>query len=174
MIRSCQTLLFIGLAAAVALAGRQPSQIPGGEPIAIIDATRDASSELSRDLGRSFEEATPCSTRRSGATILEILGSDATAILVHRYAKPPWPDMAVVKEYLRRILAAVPEGARLSSGPYWAEGRRAEISGSTEFRSGQRRRIEFANGYAHIEDQSGCQWWGRYLGPDRSHWIVRE
>ena len=27
-------------------------------------------------------------------------------------------------------------------------------------------------GYAHLEDSAGCEWWGRYLGPDRSKWFV--
>ena len=61
-----------------------------------------------------------------------------------------------------------------SSSICWAEGKSVEILASVEFKSGQRTRIEFANGYAHFEDESGCEWWARYLGPDRSRWIVRE
>ena len=175
MIKSYQIVLLIGLVVAVKFRGLAALQIGGTDQIAIIDAPREyALSELSRDLGRSFGAPTPCSARRPGATILEILGPNARAILVHRYDRPAWPDMAVVTEYLRRILAGLPEGGHLSSGVYWAEGRGVEISGSIEFRNGQRSQIEFANGYAHVEDESRCQWWGRYLGADRSRWIVRQ
>jgi len=75
--------------------------------------------------------------------------------------------------YLQRIIAAQPEGRELLPYVYWAEGRRVEIEGVAEFAGGRRSRVEFANGYAHVQDESGCEWWGRYLGPDHSSWIVR-
>ena len=51
--------------------------------------------------------------------------------------------------------------------------RPAEIFASVEFANGRRRPLQLANGYAHAQDASGCEWWGRYLGPDRSKWVVR-
>lgn len=166
-------VLVIAFLVVVELVGFEALQIAGTDQIAIIDAPREyPSSELSRDLGRSFESTTSCVVTRPGATIHEILGPNARAILVHHYKKPAWPDMAVVTEYLHRILAGLPEGGGLSNHVHWAELKLVEISGSIEFRDGRRSRIEFANGYAHVEDESGCQWWGRYLGEDRSRWIV--
>ena len=111
--------------------------------------------------------------RRPATTIREILGADVEAIRVHHYDKPTWPNMTVVTEYLHRIVDAHPEGDEMEDGCYWAEGRSVEIMGSVVFTNGQTSRIEFANGYAHVEDGSGCQWWARYLGGDRSKWIVR-
>ena len=79
----------------------------------------------------------------------------------------------MVKAYIGRLLSAVPEGGTLVPTVYWAEGRSAEIFGSIEFPQGQRRPLRAANGYAHLKDAAGCEWWGRYLGPDRSNWVVR-
>jgi hypothetical protein len=60
----------------------------------------------------------------------------------------------------------------LSPHVYWAEFRQGEILASVEFAGGQRWPLELANGYAHVQDGSGCEWWARYLGPDRSRWVV--
>ena len=175
MIKNYKILLSIALVLAVERHGLSAFQIGGTDQFPVIDAPREYGvSELSRDIGRSFETPTPCVVRSSGATIRQILGPNARAISVHHYKKPAWPDMSVVRKYLHRILDGFPEGERASSGVYWAEGRRVEILASVEFGSGQRTRMEFANGYAHFEDESGCEWWARYLGPDRSRWIVRE
>jgi hypothetical protein len=174
-IKNYNILLLIALVLAAEGHGLSALQIGGADQFPIIDAPRKYGvSELSRDIGRTFEAPTPCLVRSSGATILQILGPNARAIHVHHYKKPAWPDMSVVREYLHRILGGLPEGGGTSSGVYWAEGRRVEILASVEFRSGQRTRMAFANGYAHFEDESGCEWWARYLGPDRSRWIVRE
>lgn len=81
---------------------------------------------------------------------------------------------ALPEEYIHRIIAGQPEGRELLRHSNWAERRLVEIEGAVEFASGRQSRIEFANGYAHVEDDSGCEWWSRYLGPDRSKWIVRE
>jgi hypothetical protein len=43
---------------------------------------------------------------------------------------------------------------------------------SVEVADGQRP-LQIANGYAHVRDGSGCEWWARYLDPDRSKWVVR-
>ena len=173
--KSYETLLFIALVLAVGPHGLNAFQSGGTNQFAILNAPREyAASELSRQLGRSFETPGVCLERRSGATILQILGPNARAISIHHYNKAAWPDMAVVTEYLHRILGALPEGEQPSSGVYWAEGKSVEILGTVEFTNGMETRIEFANGYAHFEDEFGCQWWARYLGPDRSRWIVRK
>ena len=174
MSRGYRLLLLIGLVVGIAPVCREPSRASQTDQIVIIDVSGEsAAPERRRDLGQPFDRSRPCSERRPARTIREILGADAKAILVHRYDKPAWPSMTVVTEYIYRMLAGRPEGGELKAGVYWAEGRAVEIVGSVEFSSGQKSRIEFANGYAHVEDDSGCEWWGRYLGGDRSQWIVR-
>jgi hypothetical protein len=174
MSRGYRLLLLIGLVVGIAPVCREPSGASQTDQIAIIDVSGESvAPERRRDLGQPFDRSRPCSERRPARTIREILGADAKAILVHRYDKPAWASMTVVTEYIYRMLVGRPEGGELQAGVYWAEGRAVEIVGSVEFRSGQKSRIEFANGYAHVQDDSGCEWWGRYLGGDRSHWIVR-
>ncbi len=114
------------------------------------------------DLGRSFGTAPGC-LRQSRKTILEVLLPDATRILIHQYDNRDWRDLETVKGYIRRLLSAAPEGGMLSAAVYWAEFRPAEILASVEFSNGQRRPLELANGYAHFQDVSGCEWWARYL-----------
>jgi hypothetical protein len=169
-----QLLLFLGLVAVIAPMGPEPPRTGQSKQIAIIDVSGESSaSEPRRDIGRSFDQSSACSNRRPASTIREILGANVEAIAVHHYDKPTWPNMMVVTEYLHRVMDAHPEGGGLQSEVYWAEGRFAEIVASVEFTNGRKSRLEFANGYTHVEDGSGCQWWGRYLGPDRSKWIVR-
>jgi hypothetical protein len=167
-------LLSLGLVAVIAPTGTEPSRTSQNKQVAIIDVSGESSaSEPRRDIGRSFDQSGPCSQRRPASTIREILGANVETIAVHHYDKPTWPNMLVVMEYLHRVMDAQPEGGELQAQVYWAEGRLPEIFASVEFTNGRKSRIEFANGYAHIEDGSGCQWWGRYLGPDCSKWIVR-
>jgi len=145
--------------------------------IAILDEPRQyATSEPWRDLGRPFDASSVCSENRSktAATIAEALGPNVRAIAVHSYLKPGWPDLSVVADYVHRILAGLPEAGHLARSVIWSEVVFPEIVGSVEFANGPSSRIEFGNGYAHVEDESGCQWWARYLGGDRSKWIVRK
>lgn len=93
---------------------------------------------------------------------------------VHRYDEAAWSSITVVTRYTHRIIAGPPETRELLRNVHWAEMKLVETEGTVEFAIGRKSRIEFANGYAHVEDDSGCEWWGRYLGPDRSKWIVRE
>jgi hypothetical protein len=123
------------------------------------------------DLGRRFGTA-PCVAKEPGRTILELL-PDAKRIVIHQFDSGEWGDLESVKGYLRRLLIAEPEGGRLSARVHWAEMRPMEILASIEFANGQRRPFQVANGYAHFQDGSGCEWWARYLGPDRSKWVVR-
>jgi hypothetical protein len=141
-----------------------------------------AQSELYRDVSRPFERSKLCAgrtmesvttDRRRPASIREILGGDATLIRVHYYEKPRWKNMALVTDYIDRILDAAPE-AGLIPGPMWSEGKVVEIIAEVEFASGKRSRFDLANGYVHIEDASGCAWYGRYLGGDRTKWTVRK
>jgi hypothetical protein len=150
------------------------AQKSSADRLAIVDATRkEVAAELTRDLGRPFEPQRRCEVRQKGATVREVLGGNAKAILVHRYDRPAWRNMTNVGDYIRRVLDARPEGD-LQPNVYWAEGARAEVAGAIEFITGQMGRIEFSNGYVHVEDSAGCQWWGRYLGGDRSGWVVRK
>ena len=137
--------------------------------IDIVDDPRVVASDRI-DVGRRFETAS-CETTRPGRTILEAI-PDARKILVHQF-DGEWPSFEVVKAYIQRLLVAVPEGGKLVPTVYWAEMRWAEIFGAIEFPQGQRRPFRAANGYAHLQDATGCEWWGRYLGPDRSTWVVR-
>ena len=127
------------------------------------------SKESPRDLGRPFNS---CSSAQPGRTILEVIGHDAKKILVHHYESAAWRDIGVVRDYIRRVFSAVPETGALMRSAVWSEMVRAEIISSIEFTNGQRRRLELANGYAHFEDFSGCEWWARYLGGDRTKWVV--
>jgi hypothetical protein len=160
-----RSLLLAGLAIAMA----QPDRV------SIVDAAREyAASDARHDAGRRFDPSRTCSVKKSAATIREILGPDLKAIRVDRYDKAQWSNMTAVSEYLQRIVAGQPEGRELLPYIHWAEGRRVEIEGVAEFAGGGTTRVEFANGYAHVQDASGCEWWGRYLGGDRNTWIVRE
>ena len=130
----------------------------------IVDDPRVVASDRI-DVGRRFEAAS-CETTRPGRTILEAI-PDAEKILVHQF-DGEWPSFEVVKAYIRRLLSAVPEGGKLVPTVYWAEMRSAEIFGAIEFPQGKRRSFRAANGYAHLQDAAGCEWWGGYLGPDRA------
>ena len=175
MSRGYEFLLLIGLVLGMVFVGRQPSRAGQIDRIEIIDVSRDyAASERRRDIGRPFDESKRCSGKRSATTIRELLGADLKAIHVDRYDKAAWSRITAVTDYIHRVLAGQPETRELLRNIHWAEGRLVEIEGSVEFASGRKSRIEFANGYAHVEDDAGCEWWGRYLGPDRSKWIVRE
>ena len=123
-----------------------------------------------RDLGRPFNS---CSPGQPARTILEVIGHDAKKVLVHHYESAAWRDIGVVRDYIRRVFSAVPETGILMRSAVWSEMVRAEIISSIEFTNGQWRRLELANGYAHFEDFSGCEWWARYLGGDRTKWVVR-
>ncbi len=175
MSRGIELLLLIGLVLGTVFVWRQPSRAGQIDQLDIIDISRDyAASERRRDIGRPFHESTRCSGEKSATTIRELLGVKAKAIQVHRYDRAAWPSIAIVTEYIHRIMAAQPETRELLRHTHWAERRLVEIEGAVEFTSGRKSQIEFADGYAHVEDDSGCEWWGRYLGPDRGNRIVRE
>ena len=161
--------MLVGLALGLGFGVRRSSSGLPEDDIEILD---EPSASEKIDLGRPF--GTPvCASGRSGKTLLEALLPDARRILIHHYDRRDWRDLATVTGYVRRLLGAEPEGGMLSAGVYWAESRPAEILASVEFSTGQRRPLRLANGYAHVQDVSGCEWWGRYLGPDRSKWVVR-
>jgi hypothetical protein len=131
----------------------------------VIDGTR---------LGRPFKPEVQCTSRRKGSTALDVLRPGLTAVVIHRYDRQAWPEIAQAEDYLRRILRAVPEGDGPQEHIYWSEGSLVQIEGTLIFANGPERRMAVGNGYIHFEDQSGCQWWGRFLGPDRKKWVVRE
>jgi hypothetical protein len=143
---------------------------PAGAAIEIVDAPRAITSERI-DVGRRFGTP-PCPPRPGGKTVLEALG-DARRILIHQFEVGEWPSFESVRDYIRRLLSAVPEGERLAPAVYWAESRLTEVFASVEFPRGQPRPLRLANGYAHVQDAAGCEWWARYLGPDQSRWVVR-
>ena len=110
--------------------------------------------------------------RASAAAFLAALGPDARRLLVHHY-EPAWHDIGIVRNYIRRLLDAVPETQQVIDHIHWAEGPPVEIIAFVEFQNGKRRPMEIGNGYAHFEDLGGCEWWARYLGGERSKWVVR-
>ena len=138
--------------------------------IDIVDDPRVVASDRI-DVGRRFGTAA-CESRLPSHTILSAL-PDAQKILVHQFDGREWPSFGAAKDYIRRLLSAVPEGGQLVPTVYWAEGRSTEIFASVEFSQGEPRPFRVANGYAHVQDPSGCEWWARYLGPDQSKWVVR-
>ena len=144
-----------------------------GRDIEIVSAPKTYSAEeLRRTLGRPFE-TTPCaSPGKAARTISEALGPDARRLLVHHY-EPAWHDIGIVRNYIRRLLDAVPETQQVIDHIHWAEGPTVEIIAFVEFQNGKRRPMEIGNGYAHFEDLGGCEWWARYLGGERSKWVVR-
>jgi hypothetical protein len=162
----------VGVALAFGFAvGNSPTRLPGDDIEILNDPRPSASGKI--DLGRRFGTA-PCVSRQSGKTMLEVLRPAAKRILVHQFDSRGWRDLETVKGYIRRLLSAEPEGGMPSAGVYWAESRPAEILASVEFANGQRRPLQLANGYAHFQDMSGCEWWARYLGPDRGKRVVRD
>ena len=143
---------------------------PAHAAIEIVDDPRAVTAERI-DVGRRFGP-TACPTKPAGKTVLEALGS-ARKILIHQFDAGEWPSFESVRDYLARLLSAVPEGDQLAPTVYWAESRLTEVFASVEFGRGQPRPLRVANGYAHVQDAAGCEWWARYLGPDQSRWIVR-
>jgi hypothetical protein len=124
-------------------------------------------------LGKPFEPAAPCpARRRTGATVFDILGPDVHSLVLARYDRHTWRDVKSAGDYINRIFSAVPEGGAPQTGVYWAESPAVLISGSLAFVKGPRRRVLIGKGYVHFEDESGCQWWARHLGPDKSKWVV--
>ena len=163
-------LILVGLALVVGLGIGSSRPGLGADDIEILDDPRPVPAEKI-DLGRSFGTA-PCASRPPGRTVLGKVLADADRILVHQFDARRWRDLAAVKAYVGRLLSAEPEGGALSPGVYWAELRHGEILASVQFSNGQRGLLHLANGYAHVQDSSGCEWWARYLGPDRARWIV--
>ena len=102
----------------------------------------------------------------------EVVGSDVRRIVVHQY-DAAWTDLSLVADYIRRLWAAAPEGGAWLSFQEFSEAVSSEIDASIESADGRRRPLEFANGYAHAMDAAGCEWWARFLGPDRGRWVVR-
>jgi hypothetical protein len=128
--------------------------------------------ELFQRVGKSFSN-TRCTTRKATVkTIHDILVPDLVAVRIHYYASA-WHDFVPVRDYIQRLFDATPEGDKVSANIYWSEDSVAEIIASLEFKNGQRTKILLGNGYAHFVDASGCEWWARYLGGDKSKWIVR-
>jgi hypothetical protein len=124
-------------------------------------------------LGNPFEPAVPCPARqRTGSTVFDILGRDVHSLVLARYDRHTWRDAKSAGDYINRIFGAVPEGGAPQTSVYWAESPAVLISGSLAFVQGPRRRVLIGSGYVHFEDESGCQWWARYLGPDKSKWVV--
>ena len=146
------------------------SVLPVEAVIDIVDDPRAISADRV-DVGRALG-TTSCESRQASQTILEAL-VDARKIRIHQFDGRELPSFDAVKDYIRRLLSAVPEGDKLVPTMYWAEGRSTEIFGSVEFSQGPLRPFRVANGYAHVQDAAGCEWWGRYLGPDESKWVVR-
>jgi hypothetical protein len=143
---------------------------PAGAAIEIVDDPRAVTSEPT-DVGRRFG-ATTCPNRPARQTVQEALG-DARKILIHQFDAREWSSFDTVRDYVRRLLGAIPEGDRLAPTLYWAESRLTEVFASVEFPRGQPRPLRVANGYVHAQDAAGCEWWARYLGADQSKWVVR-
>jgi hypothetical protein len=159
----------IGLALALDLAVGSSSSGLRARDIEIVGEPHPTRSDAI-ELGRSFGTTT-CAARTTDTTMLTLL-SDAERIVVHQFDARRWRDLDAVKIYVMRLLGARPEGGRPSPGVYRAEMRQTEILASVEFPSGVRRPLHLANGYAHAQDSAGCEWWGRYLGPDETRWVV--
>ena len=162
--------LLAGLVLAFALAAADAPKGPREDDIPIVDDPLTSLSETI-DIGRQFGTP-PCVSRKSGRTMIDVVRPDARRILVHRF-DGDWRELDAVVRYLRRLLIAVPEGGKLSPSANWAEVRPVEILASIEFADGQRRPLHLANGYAHFQDAAGCEWWARYLGPDKRRWVIR-
>jgi len=143
--------------------------------IAITEAL-EPDSTPARPAGRldsRFEPAVPCPVGRPvGATVFDVLGRDVRSLVLAFYDRQTWGDAKSAGDYINRIFSAVPEGGAPQPTVYWAESPPILISGTLAFGTGPPRRVLIGKGYIHFEDDSGCQWWGRYLGPDKSKWVV--
>lgn len=117
------------------------------------------------------DRGTKCSGPTPPRTLGAIVGSNKGRIVVHDYTAA-WIDLSTVAAYIRRLWAVAPEGGEWWSFQAFSEPALNEIDLSIESADGRRRPLELGNGYAHAMD-AGCEWWARFLGPDRSRWIVR-
>jgi len=150
------------LAAALQL---PPSSVP------IVDRSRQIDATEIGSLNRWFSEPPrPCRAAARGGTLSARLGPNLTGVIVGQFTKQ-WSSMAVVRDYLVRILVATPED--VAPIPPWSNPVSTEIIASATFRTGPPTPLQFGNGYVHFEDQAGCEWFARYLGPDPSKWVVR-
>jgi len=166
------TMWWLGILAllAAAVAPALVVVAPAHGAVEIVDDPRAVTSERI-DVGRRFG-ATACPARPAAKTVLAVLGG-ARRILIHQFEAREWSSFETVRDYVERLLNAVPEGDRLAPTVYWAESRLTEVFASVEFPRGQPRPLRVANGYVHAQDATGCEWWARYLGPDQRKWIVR-
>ena len=141
-----------------------------------ITQTLEAEGASARPPGRldsPFVPAVPCPVRPpSGATVFDVLGRDVRSLVLAFYDRQTWGDAKSAGDYINRIFSAVPEGGAPQPTVYWAESPPILISGTLAFVTGPPRRVLIGKGYIHFEDDSGCQWWGRYLGGDKSKWVV--
>ena len=160
----------LALLAVVAMVPTAAVVAPAQAAVEIVDDPRAVTSERI-DVGRRFG-TTACPTKPAGKTVLEALGS-ARKILIHQFDAREWSSFESVRDYLLRLLSALPEGDQLAPTVYWAESRLTEVFASVEFPRGQPRPLRVANGYVHVQDAAGCEWWARYLGADQSRWVVR-
>jgi hypothetical protein len=144
-------------------------------PLGIVESTPTGQPvEMRRSLQPPFVQSNACpEDREAPPTVRDALGSRARRIVVHQYERQTWSAMTLVADYIERVVMGIPETGSLFRFQMFSEPVRPEIAGSVEFDDGSIRPIEFANGYVHAMGEDGCEWWGRYLGEDRSHWIVR-
>ena len=154
---------------------RNGLQSPVTARIAITEALQPdgAPARPAGRLDSPFAPAVPCPVRRPiRATVFDVLGRDVRSLILAFYDRQTWGDAKSAGDYVNRIFSAVPEGGAPQSTVYWSESPPILISGTLAFVKGPPRRVLIGKGYIHFEDESGCQWWGRYLGPDKSKWVV--
>ena len=113
---------------------------------------------------------TKCAGPNPPRTLGEIVGADARRIIVREY-DADWIDLPTVADYIRRLWSA-------ETGGWWpfqlfSERAPSEIDASIESADGRLRPLELGNGYAHAMDAAGCEWWMKFIGPDRSRSVVR-
>ena len=147
------------------------SAVLTGTHVDAFEVLDDAQPSPKAELGWPFGSP-PCTSQKPPATMSEILDRGAMRIRVHAFDRE-WRNLETIRAYIERLLSAPPEGGALFPTVYWAEGGRAEVIASVEFANGQRRPLHLANGYVHVQDAAGCEWWARYLGGEQSKWVVR-
>jgi len=136
-------------------------------PLSIIERP-EPFAEARTSLQMPFAHSAPCPPdRQPPATVRVALGRLAERVVIHRYDKSRWPDMAAVARVVNQIVDAVPENGRLNRFQVFSEHVRPLIAASVEFKDFEVRPIEFAPGYVHLTGEGDCEWWGRYPPPGR-------
>ena len=156
------------VAGLVVMVGRLLAQTP---PIVIEVRVTNGGGPFSVNLDRSFGLSPITCPHPSGqdpATIADVLGQSVRTLTVRAYDTSRFQTEDQVRDYIGAMLVARPEGGRMGGG-LWSEVTVLQVSIVIEWVDGRFGRFDLGSSgtsqYAHLEDQRGCERWGRFLAP---------